>query len=100
MAWKVIWTEAAWNDLEEAADYIARDSAYYASAFVCEAQEAANSLCQMAKRGRIVPEFDDPSIRELFVRNYRLIYKITEQNVYVIAFIHGSRNLWALKDKI
>ena len=29
MAWKVKWTEAAWNDLEEAADYIAQDSAHY-----------------------------------------------------------------------
>jgi plasmid stabilization system protein ParE len=34
MARKVKWTEAAWSDLEEAADYIARDSPHYAAAFV------------------------------------------------------------------
>lgn len=38
MARKVIWTEVAWNDLEEAADYIAKDSPHYAAAFVREAR--------------------------------------------------------------
>jgi len=33
---EIKWAEVAWNDLEEAADYIARDSAYYAAAFVRE----------------------------------------------------------------
>ena len=30
------------------------------------------------KRGRIVPELGNPNIRELFVREYRLIYSIEE----------------------
>lgn len=34
MVKEVNWAEAAWNDPEEAADYIARDSSYYAAAFV------------------------------------------------------------------
>jgi len=33
---KIIWTESAWRDLEEAAEYIAKDSQHYAAAFpVC-----------------------------------------------------------------
>jgi hypothetical protein len=46
-------------------------------------------------RGRVVPEFDDTSIRELFVRSYRLIYQVRVHTVYIIGFVHGARNLHA-----
>jgi plasmid stabilization system protein ParE len=99
MAWKVVWAESAWRDLEGVADYIAKDSSSYAAAFVREAREAARTLAYLAERGRIVPEFNDPSIRELFMRSYRLIYQITEQVIYIIGFIHGARDLWALWER-
>jgi len=99
MAWKVTWTESAWIDLEEVAEYIARDSPHYAGAFVREVRDAARSLTDLAERGRPVPEFNDPSIRELFVRSYRLIYQVTGQTIYIIGFIHGARDLFALWER-
>lgn len=96
MARQVTWTEIAWSDLEAAADYIVKDSPYFAAAFVREVREAARSLAHLAERGRVVPELENRSIRELFVRNYRLIYQVTEQSVYIVGFIHGARDLWAL----
>lgn len=99
MARKVIWAESAWRDLGEVADYIAKDSPHYAAAFVREARDAARSLANLAERGRTVTEFNDPSIRELFVRSYRLIYQITEQTVNIVGFIHGARDLWALWER-
>jgi hypothetical protein len=47
----------------------------------------------MAERGRIVPEFADPTIRELIVRSYRLIYRVSDEDVSIIGFIHGARDL-------
>jgi plasmid stabilization system protein ParE len=44
----------------------------------------------------MVPEFSDPAIRELLRGRYRIIYKITERTVTIVAFIHGARNLPAL----
>ncbi len=99
MARKVTWTEVAWSDLEAVANYIAKDSPHYAAAFVREARDAARSLAYLAERGRVVPEFDNPSIRELFVRNYRIIYQVMEQTVYIIGFIHGTRDLWAFWER-
>ena len=90
---KVKWTEAAWTDLEEVSDYIARDSEYYAASFVREVRDAARALINLAEKGRVVPEFADPSVRELFLRKYRLIYQIRERTVYIIGFIHGARDL-------
>lgn len=53
-------------------------------------------VTRLAKRGRVVPEFGDANIRELFVRNYRLIYKVGDKEVYVIGFVHGARAVWTL----
>ena len=99
MAWKVTWTESAWIDLKEVGDYIDKDSPHYAGAFVREVRDAARSLAYLAERGRTVPEFNDPSIRELFVRSYRLIYQVTGQTVYVVGFIHGARDIFALWER-
>lgn len=78
MAKKVVWTESAWIDLETVADFIARDSPYYAASFVREIRSHARSLSRMSARGRVVPEIGDRQIRELFVQSYRLIYKNKE----------------------
>jgi len=99
LARKVVWTAASWADLEETADYIARDSKYYAAAFVQEVRDAARSLRQYADRGRIVPELGNPNIRELMVRNYRLVYKQSDDLVIILAFIHGARDLPSLWEK-
>jgi toxin ParE1/3/4 len=95
MDWEVIWTQAAWSDLEEIADYIAKDSPAYAAAFVSEVREASRSLSTLAKRGRMVPEFQSPSVRELLMENYRMIYKTGKNSTYIIGFIHGARDLKA-----
>lgn len=91
MARKVEWTDPAWDDLAEIAEYIARDSVYYAAAFVEEIRESAASLAAFADRGQIVPEHDDPSVRELLVKSYRLIYKLSDKKVTILAVIHGAR---------
>ena len=93
MARKVEWTDPAWDDLAAIAEYIARDSEYYAAAFVQEIKEAAASLAEFAERGQIVPEFADPSIRELLVKSYRLVYRVLEKRVVILTLIHGARRI-------
>ncbi len=93
MARKVNWAYEATTDLEALAEYIARNSAFYASAFVQEIRDASRSLNEFSERGRIVPELGNPNIRELFVREYRLIYSIEESRVVILGLIHGKRDL-------
>ena len=93
---EVVWTAPAWEDLDVAAEYIARDSEFYAAALVQEARDAAMSLAAFADRGQVVPEFGDQSIREILVRPYRLVYHLTEEKVFVVAFIHGAQRLWRI----
>jgi toxin ParE1/3/4 len=38
-----------------------------------------------------VPEFDDESFRELFAYRYRIIYRVDQDAVTIVAVIHGKR---------
>jgi toxin ParE1/3/4 len=93
MARRIVWSEPAWDDLELAAEYIARDSRSYAAAFVQEVKAAVESLSELADRGQVVPEFRDPTLRELLVRPYRIVYQIQPNELRIVAVIHGSRRL-------
>ena len=99
MVRQVKWALTALDDLEKAANYIEKDSPRYASILVQESFQAARSLEQWFERGRIVPEIENQNIRELFVMNYRLVYQITPDSVFVLGFIHGSRDLDAIWNK-
>jgi len=92
----VRWTDVATRDLDEAAEFIARDSPAYAAALVRDARIAARSLKAFADRGRIVPEARSRDVREVPVKSYRLIYKVTPDAITVLAFVHGARDLPAL----
>lgn len=93
MARKVVWSLEAITDLEALAEYIEKDSAFYAAAFVQEILDAGRSLINFSERGRVVPELSDFSIREFFIKEYRLIYLVKKSQVVVLALIHGRRDL-------
>jgi toxin ParE1/3/4 len=59
-------------------------------------RDAARSLCELAERGRRVPELEPTELRELLLGNYRLIYRIEQAAVSIVAFVHGARDLAAL----
>ena len=90
---EIAWAESASDDLAEIAGCIARDSEIYAAGVVRELIEAARSLDLFAHRGRVVPEYRDPAIRELLVREYRLVYEVGDVVVSVLRVIHGARPL-------
>ncbi|OYY59576.1 MAG: plasmid stabilization protein [Hydrogenophilales bacterium 28-61-11] len=87
----VVWSPEALEDVDDIATYIARDSTFYAAAVVEKLLMAASKLNQFPQSGRIVPELNQPDIRERFVYSYRLIYQIEPTRVLVTAVVHGRR---------
>jgi toxin ParE1/3/4 len=85
---EVIWTTSARNELDDIVGYIAKDAPLSALACLEEVLATADTL---AKRGRMVPELQNPRIRELFIKHYRLLYEIEDRAVYVLGLIHGAR---------
>jgi addiction module RelE/StbE family toxin len=99
MARKVIWAYAAEEDLDAAAAYIHKDSPAYAASFIEKALEAGFSLDEFAERGRIVPEIRDSNIREIFIYSYRLIYRVEDDRISILALIHGRRDFQTAWDE-
>jgi toxin ParE1/3/4 len=95
MAYRVVWSPRALDDIESIASYISRDSAAYASAVVTRIIRATRTLRRFPFAGRIVPEFDDDRYRERFVYSYRIIYRVQEHTVTIAGVIHGKRMLEA-----
>ena len=86
----VKWSLPAKSDLKQIHDYIATDSRYYAKKVAQTIVEKTEDLISFPKRGRIVPEIGDASVREIFVYSYRLIYEITPGGIEILGVIHGK----------
>ncbi|HMF32097.1 MAG TPA: type II toxin-antitoxin system RelE/ParE family toxin [Candidatus Lokiarchaeia archaeon] len=92
---KINWTKPALADLDSIYDYIKRDSEFYADRFVGKILEAIDRLVKLPEMGRIIPEANQEDLRELILRNYRIMYRFNRDNkmITILAIIHGSRNL-------
>ncbi len=61
---------------------------------------ASRKIPEQPYISRIVPEVGNDKIREKFVYNYHLVYKIQHQNILILAIIHGKRLLEPLLKKL
>lgn len=91
MDFEVRWSPEASEDLEAIAEYIARDSEYYARAVVTKILSTSKNICNFPESGRVVPEIGKEDIRERFVYSYRLVYRIESGRILIVAILHGKR---------
>lgn len=92
---KVFWTFAASQDLESIVDFVARDSPQAARRILRNLRKRAETLKTFPGRGRLVPELADIGLhlyRELLVTPWRIVYRISNNTVYVMMVIDGRRN--------
>lgn len=91
------WTESAVDDLGGIRDYIAKDSEFYAARLMERVFQVIEKLALFPESGRVVPEVGNVAIRELILMNYRVIYKVDKDFIYILAIIHGSRDISNIK---
>lgn len=87
----VAWTLAAREDLLDVIQYFAGQSPATAEKFLDRIEAAAASLTEFPERGRIVPELGLPR-RELFVGDYRLVYRVRSGEIEILRIIHGKQD--------
>ena len=92
---KIIWTQRSLTDLKSIAEYISQDSIIYASRTIERILDAALYLENNPRIGRMVPEVGiDDKTREIILRNYRIIYKITSPlTVHILTVHYSSKRL-------
>jgi addiction module RelE/StbE family toxin len=88
---RIIWSPYAVADLEAICDYIIKDSEHYARLFAQGVINAIERLEIFPGSGRIVPEYNQKSIREIIFQDYRVIYQIQPDAVEILAIMHGTR---------
>lgn len=94
--YNVIWADIAEDDLKNIVAYIAEDSLSNAQKAFDEITEKASSLYILPERGRLVPELKEQGIlqyRELIHSPWRIIYRISENKVYVLSVLDSRRNI-------
>lgn len=87
---KILWAVGARRDLHEIVNYIAEDSPSYAVNFAERIILAIDRLKTFPKLGRVVPEYQDPDVRELIVGNYRVVYRVHGGRVGIAAIAHAA----------
>lgn len=90
---EVRWTLQASEDLDSIAQFIAKDSPPYARLFVADVLQAVERLSRFPKSGRIVPELNDPVVREVILGNYRVVYRLKTKLIELLTVYHGARLL-------
>jgi toxin ParE1/3/4 len=90
---KVIWTELAFAQLDEAMAFIALDRPQTAARWLDMILEAAGQLSEFPSSGRVVPEAARDDIRELIFSPYRLVYLRGADAVYVTMVLHERQHV-------
>ena len=90
---EVRWTPQASDDLEAITNFIASDSPNYASLFAIDVLASVERLETFPFSGRMVPELNDPAVREIILGNYRIAYRVRRDFVELLTVCHGARLL-------
>ncbi len=94
--YKVCWAEVAEEDLRAIIEYIRADNPSVAKDNLKKIRSKTSNLHSFPQRGRVVPELKEYGIiqyRELVISPWRVIYRISEFDVYILSVIDSRRNV-------
>lgn len=95
MAYKLIWSPAARDDLHDIVTFIAHDNPNRAMSFGYELISETDRLQDFPELGRVVPEYRNDGIREIVFRPYRIVYRVnhTKQLCEIARIWHSARGI-------
>ena len=90
---RIIWSRRAADQLEALVEFIATGSAIEARRFARKVLQRITSLENQPELGGWVIEDETRTYRELLLGNYRIIYRIAPEAIYIVTVRHGARLL-------
>ncbi|MBD2303543.1 type II toxin-antitoxin system RelE/ParE family toxin [Nostoc sp. FACHB-190] len=92
--YQVILSPKAVGDLEAIVRYIASSNPEAARNLGQRLLEKTKELSQFPFKGQKVPEFDDPNIRQLILKPYRVVYRVEEEKkrISIARFWHSAQD--------
>jgi len=88
-----VWSESSLARCAAIRDSFSRSGSAYAATMLEKIVRRVESLKDSPFIGAEVPEYEDPSIREVYEHPYRILYRVIDQQIHIIGVIHSSRRL-------
>ena len=92
----VRWAKGAEADLVQIIGFIANDSPHNARAVLLNIRRRTAELVLFPNRGRVIPELEAQGVsmyRELIVNPWRIMYRVYDKGVIIIAVIDSHKNI-------
>ena len=93
MDFPIRWSPKAASHFEQICEYISQDSETYASIFAKKLLSIIEDILPFPRIGRIVPEYNNPNLRERIHGNYRIVYRLKDGIIEIAAICHGAQLL-------
>ena len=90
---KVIWAPRALRQALAAVDYIAADRPLASQEWLDGLLRRIDLASDMPDQGRVVPEWHEVSVREVFHEPFRVIYEIREGHIEILTLSHFRQEL-------
>ncbi|ASU24181.1 plasmid stabilization protein [Vibrio qinghaiensis] len=90
---EIIWTDPALSDLNDIAEYIALENVVSAKQLVQTIFSKVERLETFPDSGRIPPELEHLSYREVVINPCRVFYKQNDGKVYILFVMRAERDL-------
>jgi len=90
---RVHWTNTAVDHLLAIHEYTAQNSEIYADRLMDRLTRRSEQIGRLPRSGRMVPEYKREDLREVIERPYRIIYRIKEEQIDVLAVVHSAQQL-------
>lgn len=89
-------SDEAEQDLEQIADYIARDNPRRALSFILELRGRCEELLDTPNGFAIVPRYERYDIRRRVHGNYLIFYRVETAKVVIVHILHGATDYGAI----
>ena len=89
----LIWTRRAIEDVQSIRQFIAQDSPHYALLVTQQLIASVERLPAFPQSGRVVPEVNDPAVREVIHGTYRIVYRLIHDEIHILTVHHAARLL-------
>ncbi|MEO7191928.1 MAG: type II toxin-antitoxin system RelE/ParE family toxin [Vicinamibacterales bacterium] len=87
----IIWSPQAADDIVGIQTYISADSVQYAELVVGRIVARVEQLSTFPESGRVVPERQGSSVREVIVKPHRIVYRFQGSVVEIVTVFRGTR---------
>ncbi len=86
---EIVWTDRALSDLQAIDAYIAADDPRAATRWIEKILATVELAATAPLTGRIVPEKRQPDIREMLLRTYRIVYRVSPSRIEILTVFEG-----------